>query len=441
MASTTDNGDGYDLTYFYALAIVLIVTALIGVIVGIITTVQQTPQQSEPQVPPTRLQEQQPGRREPNDEGPISPAGEPEGVDLEEIITGLDQPVYLTHAGDGSGRLFIVEQDGRVLVMEDPGAEPQPYLDLRAKVRARGEQGLLSIAFHPSFAGNGYIFASYTNTNGDTVIERYTANPAGNGRPDPDSAVVIITVEQPFANHNGGLIKFGPDGYLYMGLGDGGSGGDPQGHGQNPDTLLGALLRLDVDAVQSGGSLAPPDNPFVNGPGRDELWAIGLRNPWRFSFDRVTGDLYIGDVGQSAREEINFQPAGSPGGQNYGWNIYEGTKRFSNGDAVSDVVWPVAEYETGRDGCAVTGGYVYRGDLLPQLQGVYLYGDYCSGTIWGLIYDGEQWRNGLIMETDLRISSFGEDEAGELYVIDHNGAVYRLVPGSKSIPAELLLNK
>lgn len=404
---------------------------LLGAIIGLVTTEVPGPIREEKSQ--TRV-EQSP-RATPS--APSEDSDDPvvEGIQLVPVITGLDQPLYLTHAGDGSGRLFVVEQVGRVLVLDGPNdGDPEVYLDIRDRVRAQGEQGLLGLAFHPSFADNGYLFVSYTNSGGDSIISRFQVESPADGRPDPSDETVILTVQQPYANHNGGQIAFGPDGYLYVGLGDGGSGGDPLGQGQNLNTLLGALLRLDVDSQD----LIPPDNPFVGREGRGELWAIGLRNPWRFSFDRATGDLYIADVGQSAREEINFQPANSPGGENYGWNIWEGSARYSSGDPVSDVTWPVFEYENGVDGCSVTGGYVYRGEAIPPLQGIYIFSDYCSGVLHGLVRQGDRWRSAPILETGFRVSSFGEDEDGELYVIDHQGGVYRLVPGTVPIPEQLL---
>ena len=347
-------------------------------------------------------------------------------VELGRVVAGLEQPVHVAWAGDGSDRMFIVEQTGRVRVFAGGRLEAEPYLDLRDRVTSGGERGLLSIAFHPDFAQNGQVYVSYTGRRGESVLARYRVADPASGRPDPAAEEILLTVPQPYANHNGGLILFGPDGYLYFGLGDGGGAGDPEGNGQNPETLLGGLLRLDVDGA--GGDLIPDDNPFVGRPGRDELWAIGLRNPWRFSFDRRTGDLYLADVGQSRREEINFVPAGSGAGRNFGWNIWEGSLRYRDGEAVSEVTFPVAEYATGSEGCSVTGGYVYRGRRLPQLEGVYLYSDYCAGTLWALWRDGDSWRSAELLQTDLRVTSFGEDADGELYIVDHRSSIFRLVP-------------
>lgn len=351
---------------------------------------------------------------------------------LELVADGLNAPVYVTHAGDGSSRLFVVEKRGAIRTLADGQANPAPFLDIRSIVGSRGsEQGLLSVAFHPDYTTNGFFFVNYTDTNGNTVVARYRVSDDP-GLADPDSARIILTLDQPAANHNGGLLLFGPDGYLYIGAGDGGRGGDPWGNAQNPQVLLGKMLRLDVDSGEP--YTIPPDNPFVADPAvRDEIWALGLRNPWRYSFDRTTGDLYIADVGQNKWEEIDFQPARSPGGANYGWNIMEGTHCFSpstNCDS-TDLVLPITEY--GHDvGCSVTGGYVYRGSNFPQMAGAYFYGDFCSGRIWALYRDGAgEWRTTKLLDSGLSISSFGEDEAGELYVTDlGDGRLFRLVAGN-----------
>ncbi len=353
------------------------------------------------------------------------------GLDLELVTDGLNAPVYVTHAGDGSSRLFVVEKRGAIRILAGGQANPAPFLDIRSIVGSRGsEQGLLSVAFHPDYATNGLLFVNYTDTNGNTVVARYRVSDDPD-LADPHSARIILTLDQPAANHNGGLLLFGPDGYLYIGAGDGGRGGDPWGNAQNHQVLLGKMLRLDVDSGEPYG--IPPDNPFVADPAvRDEVWALGLRNPWRYSFDRTTGNLYIADVGQNKWEEIDFQPARSPGGANYGWNIMEGTHCFSpstNCDS-TDLVLPIAEY--GHDvGCSVTGGYVYRGSAYAAMAGAYFYGDFCSGRIWALYRnrDGE-WRTTKLLDSGLSISSFGEDEAGELYVTDlGDGRLFRLAAG------------
>lgn len=349
------------------------------------------------------------------------------------VATGLERPLYVLEVNDETGRLFILEQPGRVRIVENGTLLDEPFMDItdRTGVTAN-ERGLLGMAFHPSFVQNGTFYLNYTDVDtGNTKIARYQVS-ADPNRADVSSEAILLEIEQPYGNHNGGMIAFGPDGYLYIGMGDGGSAGDPENHGQNPDTLLGAMLRIDVDSNDGYG--IPSDNPFVDGDaGRPEIWAIGLRNPWRFSFDRTTGDMYIGDVGQNAYEEINFQPASSTGGENYGWNIYEGNHEY-RGDGTGDFIFPIAEY--GRDeGCSVTGGYVYRGEALPDLKGTYLYGDYCTGTIWWLQPEQtmvigaipESWNGGVFLETDIRLTSFGEDLTGELYVVDHRGGVYQLV--------------
>ena len=350
-------------------------------------------------------------------------------VRLAEVADGLDDPVYLTHAGDGSGRSFVVEQAGRVRVLGDGGLEGAPYLDISGIVRSGGERGLLSIAFHPGYARNGLLYVNYTDRDGDTVVARYAVS-SDAGRVDPASASEVIAVGQPYGNHNGGQIQFGPDGYLYIGTGDGGWAGDPRNRAQNPRSLLGKMLRLDVDSAAPYS--VPPDNPFAAAEGAaPEIWAMGLRNPWRFSFDRRTGDLYIGDVGQNKWEEIDVQPAASRGGENYGWRIMEGAHCFhpATGCARPGLSLPVYEYSQAQ-GCSVTGGYVYRGRALPDLAGTYVFADYCAGTIWGLARDAAgDWTRTTLLETNFPISSFGEDEAGELYVLDYSaGRVLKLVP-------------
>ena len=342
------------------------------------------------------------------------------------MVNGLEQPVFATHAGDGSGRLFIVEKAGKIMLLTADGLQEQPFLDITRRVgSSSSEQGLLGLAFHPDFADNGRLFVYYTDKNGDTVISRFQANDERT-LADPGSETVLLQQEQPASNHNGGMIAFGPDGYLYAGLGDGGGAGDRYDNGQNLETILGTLIRVDVEGDQA---VAPADNPFVGQDGvRPEIWAYGLRNPWRFSFDHASGDLWIGDVGQGQWEEINRQPAGGPGGANYGWPITEGTHCYDADTCDrAGLTEPVAEYEHGTE-CSVTGGYVYRGALQPALQGIYFYGDYCSGQIWGLAANADgQWQEAELLDSDAQISSFGETETGEVLLVDYNGVVYRLV--------------
>lgn len=343
---------------------------------------------------------------------------------LEPVTSGLQQPVFATHAGDGSGRIFVLEQAGRIVALPGAGSDTQTFLDISNRVGSKSsEQGLLGLAFDPAWSANGRFFVYYTDKNGDTVIARFVAN-AERTAADPASEVILLTAAQPAANHNGGMLAFGPDGYLYAGLGDGGAADDRFRNGQNLETILGTVVRIDVSG---DGAVAPADNPFVGQDGaRPEIWAYGLRNPWRFSFDRLTGDLWIADVGQNQWEEVNVQPAGSSGGENYGWPIMEATHCFQADTCQqSGLVLPVAEYSHAL-GCSVTGGYVYRGAAQPALQGVYFYGDYCSGRIWGLAKVDAQWQNSELLSSSAQISSFGETEDGDLLVVDYNGNLFRL---------------
>ena len=346
------------------------------------------------------------------------------GVEL--VADGFEQPVQVVDPSDGSGRLFVVEQPGRIRIVDDGQVVPEPFLDITSLVGCCGERGLLSVAFHPNYADSGDLFVNYTDRNGDTVVARYAVSTTDPYRADPASAETILSVDQPAANHNGGLLLFGPqDGYLYVGFGDGG-GGNGQ-NGQVLSTLLGKILRIDVDGTS--GELPysiPPDNPFVDQPAvRPEIWALGVRNPWRFSFDRDTCDLWIGDVGSATYEEVNQQPGASAGGENYGWDRMEGT--VCRAEPCDDFVAPVSGFDR-DEGCVVTGGFVYRGSAIPDLHGLYLFADYCSGRVWGLVRDANNaWIRLDPVETGLRISSFGEDAAGELYLVDIQGAVYRLV--------------
>lgn len=342
------------------------------------------------------------------------------------VAAGLNQPVDLTHPGDGSGRLFIVERPGLIRILLNGLLMPEPFLNIQDRVGSGGsEQGLLGLAFHPAYLDNGYFFVNYTNLNGDTIISRFQRSEENPELAEPGSEKIILQISQPYKNHNGGGIVFGPDGYLYIGTGDGGSGGDPLGNGQSLDTLLGKILRIDVD---NGNSYAiPPDNPYVDSPGRPEIWAYGLRNPWRFSFDKQTGDLFIADVGQNNWEEINYTTTVSTGGENYGWNYFEGNHIFTEAPPDNlELTPPIAEYSH-QSGCSVTGGFVYRGEQLPGFYGVYIFGDFCSGNVWGLIQEGEgNWQQKLLFETTARISSFGMDQFNEIYMLDLSGSVLKL---------------
>lgn len=350
------------------------------------------------------------------------------------VVSGLSAPVHIAHAGDGSGRLFLVEQAGRIRILVGGALRPTPFLDIADRVSCCGERGLLSIAFPPSAGGRpDHFYVNYTDRNGDTVIGRYrvTADP---DVADPASEQIVLTVAQPYANHNGGQLAFGPrDGYLYIGMGDGGSAGDPQNRAQNGADLLGKLLRLDVETGNPITYTIPASNPFTQTVGyQGEIWALGLRNPWRFAFDRLTGDLYIADVGQAQYEEVDFQPADSRGGENYGWRIMEGLHCYNAATCpTAGLTLPVVEYDH-TQGCSITGGVVYRGQQFPRLQGVYLYGDYCSGRIWGLRRTADGWKTQQLAATAFRISTFGEDEAGEVYVADYaTGAIYRIAESGR----------
>jgi glucose/arabinose dehydrogenase len=351
---------------------------------------------------------------------------DPQEYRWEFVANGLSSPVGLANAPDGSGRLFVIEQEGFIRIVDDGQLFPEPFLDLRAKVGSQAnEQGLLGLAFHPRYIENGYLFVNYTDKNGDTVIARFTVSSDDPNRADPESEKRLMLIKQPYGNHNGGAVAFGMDGLLYLGLGDGGSANDPQGNAQSTNTHLGKILRIDINEGEYYA--IPPNNPFVNGGGLPEIWAYGLRNPWRFSFDRLTGDMYIGDVGQNTWEEINFSPVSAPPGANFGWDYREGTHTFEGTPPDGlNLIDPVVEYDHSQ-GCSVTGGVVYRGQNLPTWQGIYLYGDFCSGKIWGLtrIQDGS-WSSKLMFETGANITSFGEDEAGEVYLVVREGGIYKL---------------
>ncbi|WP_426073219.1 PQQ-dependent sugar dehydrogenase [Janthinobacterium sp. DSP2-3-3] len=354
----------------------------------------------------------------------------PLALALQEVASGLSAPIFLT-APPGDSRLFILERPGRIRVVQNGNLLATPFLDISALTTTSGERGLLSLAFHPQYASNGYFFLYYTNLAGDIVIERRQVSAGNANVADPLSALAILTIPHPtFSNHYGGLLSFGPDGYLYAGTGDGGSAGDPSGNAQNTNVLLGKLLRLDVNASTVAQPYAiPPGNPFATAGGRAEIWAYGLRNPWRYAFDVPAQLLYLADVGQANWEEVDVRPVGQAD-NNYGWNIMEGAHCYSSSCSQAGLVLPAVEY--GHDtagGCSITGGYVYRGTALPELAGQYLYSDYCSGWLKSFSYS-----NGTASTvTDWGITnvgnilSFGQDAQNELYMLSGTGKVYRIV--------------
>ena len=355
-------------------------------------------------------------------------------VRLEPLLENVEQPLFVTHAGDGSGRLFVVEKIGKIRVVEDGKLLEEPFLDISGKVSLASEQGLLGLAFTPDYATSGTFYINYTNEIGDTVIARYSVAADNPNRADPTSELPILQLDQPAPNHNGGMIAFGPDGYLWIGMGDGGAANDRFGNGQNPQTLLGKMLRINVNSDPDEPYTIPADNPWVsatwNGQDvRNEIWAVGLRNPWRWSFDRQTNDLWIADVGQNMIEEINVVPSVSlAGGLNFGWPIMEGKSCFQTENCdQTGLTLPITDYRH-EGNCSVTGGYVYRGQAHPAWNGVYFYGDYCSGRLWALAPDGSGgWTTVELEQNPIALSSFGQDEAGELYITDlAGGAVYRM---------------
>jgi glucose/arabinose dehydrogenase len=366
-----------------------------------------------------------------------APRLDPANLAFQEITGGLTSPIFITNAGDGSGRIFVVEQPGMIRIIKNGILLSTPFLDIHSIVRSGGEQGLVALAFHPSYGTNGKFYVVYTaprigdSTGSVLTLEQFSVSAGNPDLANPNSGSVLLTIDHPVnSNHNGGTLAFGQDGYLYWSTGDGGSGGDPPNNAQNLSVLLGKILRLDVTSGPPYG--IPNTNPFFASTDpnvRKEIWAYGLRNPWRLSFDRLTHDLYIGDVGQSAREEIDFQPAGSVGGQNYGWRVMEGTLCFnpSSGCNQSGKVLPVAEYDHSL-GCSVTGGYVYRGSNFPSLAGYYFYGDFCSGRLFSLINNPSTgWTATQLVDTPYSLSTFGEDEQGELYFADYAaGKIYNL---------------
>ena len=332
---------------------------------------------------------------------------DPASFDWAPVADGYKKPLLLTHAGDGSGRLFVVEQAGRIRIV----GQDAPFLDISDRITSQGfEQGLLGLAFDPDFVSNGLFYVNYTDRSGNTVIARYTVSTGAADQADENSELILLRVVQPYGNHNGGHLAFGPDGWLYAGMGDGGSAGDPEGNAQNPFTYLGKMLRIEPQTREI------------------EIYASGLRNPWRFSFDSLTGELYIADVGQNLWEEVNVLPAAHPSGANFGWDFFEGTHGFEGTPpAGADFVVPVFEYSH-DNGCSITGGHVYRGPTLPEFYGVYLFSDFCSGRIWGLVSSADgSWMAAQLFIPGVSVTSFGVDEAGEIYLVSQQGSVYQLV--------------
>lgn len=388
------------------------------------------------------VQQQQPVTAEMELGSAVQPTGTLPGepaIQLVKVADGLIDPVNVAAAPDGSGRLFIVERVGRILIVEDGELLEEPFLDISDSMKIDFlEQGLLGLAFHPNYAENGRFFVYYTDyrTNGDSFLVEFSVAEDNPNQANPDSANVLLTHDQPYINHNGGTIRFGPDGYLYVAMGDGGLAGDPYRNAQTLENLLGKILRIDVDTDNRQGYTIPEDNPFAGQvlyssaanreaqdgnyipDARPEIWAYGLRNPWQFSFDRQTGDLYIADVGQNAWEEINFQPADWESGQNYGWPILEGSHCYPpEGECSPFGVLPVAEYANPDEGCSITGIGIYRGEQFPSLDGIYFTADFCTGKVWGLTQtDDGTWSFAELLDTPLPITGAGEDDTGALYL-------------------------
>ena len=354
-------------------------------------------------------------------------------ISLTPVVSGFSLPILVTNAGDGSNRMFIVEQGGTILIYKNNALNGTPFLDITGRVNSGGERGLLSLAFPPNYASVHHFYVFYTDSAGALTISRFglTGNP---DVADATSEQIVLSIpHSDNTNHNGGMLAFGPDGYLYFGSGDGGGGGDGPNNAQNMNILLGKILRIDVETGNPTTYTIPASNPFVGVAGLDEIWASGVRNPWRYSFDRLTGDMYIGDVGQGAWEEVDFQPAGFAGGANYGWHVLEASHCYTPSSGCTPpaaYVPPVAEYNHGSSdsfGCAITGGYVYRGASYPSMVGVYFYSDYCTGRMFAMQNVSGTWVTTQLIDTPYNVSSFGEDEAGNLYVVDLGGAIYQVV--------------
>ncbi|HET8838108.1 MAG TPA: PQQ-dependent sugar dehydrogenase [Flavobacteriaceae bacterium] len=363
----------------------------------------------------------------------FSATGFSQEVEIELFASGFNDPLeFQTSGASNDTRIFIVEQGGIIKILDINGTvNPVPFLDISGQISSGGERGLLGLAFHPNYESNGYFFVNYTNPNGDTQVSRFSVNDTNPDIADPTSEFPIISYSQPYANHNGGCLAFGPDGYLYISAGDGGSGGDPGNRAQSLNVLLGKLLRLDIDNPSGGNNYGiPPDNPFLgNANAMDEIWAYGLRNPWRFSFDEVAGNIWIGDVGQGNVEEINCEPIAAAG-LNYGWRCYEGSQEYDTSGCPqqSALTFPFAEYSsaTGSGNCSITGGYVYRGDIYTDILGLYFFADYCSGLIGTIDASGTIMEHGNFSGNWV---SFGKDAAGELYIVDIGGNIYKIKGG------------
>jgi glucose/arabinose dehydrogenase len=355
-----------------------------------------------------------------------------QSLTLQPLVSGFSSPLGLEQPNDSTNRLFVVEQGGRIKIVQNGGVLATAFLDISSKITTGGEMGLLGVAFHPNFSNNGKLYVNYVRTVSgqiQSVIAEYTASPANSNQVNVATERILLTVDQVgnFNNHKAGQLAFGPDGFLYFGLGDGGSGGDPFGHGQDTSTLLGKLMRIDVNSTDPGLQYhIPTDNPFATSGGRPEIWAFGFRNPWRFSFDRMGGRLFMADVGQDHFEEIDIVTKGG----NYGWNIMEGRHCFnpSSGCNMTGLILPIAEYDH-SEGNAVIGGFVYRGSAIPSLQGQYVFGDLGTGKIWTLQETSPNtFTRTLVTDTNATISSFGQDVAGELYLVDiGSGSVSRIV--------------
>jgi glucose/arabinose dehydrogenase len=375
-------------------------------------------------------------RTTPLTDGGATPSLTSASIGLRTLVTGLDDPVYITSAKDGTGRMFIVEQGGRVLVRKDGAVLPQPFLDIRAYVTTGSEQGLLGLAFHPSFETNRRFYVNYTNRNGNTVIREYRASTSNPDRVESGSGRTILKVVQPYTNHNGGMIEFGPDGYLYIGMGDGGSANDPGNRAQRLDTLLGKMLRIDVNGTTSTRAYRiPASNPYVGRSGLNEIWQRGLRNPWRFSFDRANGNLMIADVGQGSKEEINraTRTSSGPGrAWNFGWRRMEGrgcNAVYDRTCSTSGLRLPFYQYSHLDGRCSITGGYVYRGSAIPALVGWYVFADFCSGEIFAVRANASYPTSRVrLRDTSGNITSFGENAAGELYVVTRQGTIHLIAP-------------